>query len=239
MIELNKNILIGSKGRLLFPMSKIVKGATLFVEPQEYSDYNTMHGKNFNVVKLSKDNGGFGFLLNQMNEYAYKNSLASYWFMDDDILSFKFRDKSSNLQTELNKMQEIAEKNKYSQLMCSFAGHNWYYEGMVKEKIGAWCCILNNTNDIRKYALADEELPIFNDWDVSAKLIKNGLKTACYYGMMFVHKMKSQKGGAEMLYRNKEKTQQAIEILKARYPDCIKIVTAHNQEEARFIWKKL
>jgi len=240
MYKVEKNFFIGSKSRLFFDMSKIVSGATLFVEPDEFPDYFLMYGERFNVVKLKDNNKGFGYLLNSMLNYAVENRFNKYIFCDDDIFGFKFRDIKSNLLNEIDKMYKLIDDNKYTQLAMSFIGHNWYYDGMVKEKIGAWGFIANFTKAIQSVGGYDENLPIFNDWDMSAKLIKLGYKTACYYDAMFIHKMKSREGGASDIYKHKELLEEAEEMLRGRYGDkCITNKIIHNQKEIRFKWSKL
>lgn len=239
-VKVSESVFIGSKGRLLFPVSKLISGATLFVEPQEYDDYNMLHGKNFTIVKLPENDKGFAYLLNQMLAYAQEKQFEHFFFCDDDILGFSSKDKISSLNQELCKMIEIADKKNYSQLMMSFKAHNWFYDGLIKERIGAWCFILNKTADLVKVGGYDATLPIYNDWDMSAKLITEGHKTACYYGAMFSHKMKSQKGGAEFIYKKQELLDTAKSILEEKYgKECIKEVDAHGQKEIRFQWSKL
>jgi hypothetical protein len=231
-------VFIGSKSRLFFPTAKRLYGATLFVEPNEYDDYFNLYGETFNVIKLEKNNGGFAFLLNSMLKYAKENNIKEYFFADDDILGFGFRDKSSNLLKEMEKMKEIAKQG-YSQVMMSFSGHNWYCQEELKEKIGAWCFILNQTDDLIKAGGYDEEIPIYNDWDISANLIKHGFKTACYYGAFFNHKMASGKGGAEYLYKKQETLDKAALLLTKKYGNVLRTKKAHNQLEIRFDWRKL
>jgi len=237
-IRLAERFLVGSKSRILFPLHRFTTGASLFVEPSEYEDYRRLHGGRFAVQQLSRNDGGFGFLLNSMAAYARTMGYEYYWFLDDDITGFKFRNKSSTFATEIQRMESLARSNGYSQLMMSFQGHNWYTKEDIKERIGAWCCVLNKTDDILSVG-ADEELPIFNDWDLSARLIQSGKKTACYYGAMFVHKMKSHEGGAGAIYAKRTVVDMAIEILQRRYGSAVKTVVAHGQREPRFRWGKL
>jgi hypothetical protein len=237
-----EQIFIGSKNRLLFPMQKLLSGATLFAEPQDYEDYSLLHGKAFRIVKLKKDDGGFGFLLNSMLSYAKNKKYSHYCFCDDDITGFSTRNtKFIGIMNLLQEMEKISIRNKYSQLSLSFKGHNWFFkEGDIKENVGTWCFILNNTDDIMSVGGYDETLPIYNDWDMAANLIKCKLKTACYYGSMFDHKMKSMEGGASEIYKKQELLDKAAGILKKKYgEECIREVSAHGQKEIRFIWGKL
>lgn len=239
-IKVPKNIFIGSKNRLLFPVHKYIYGATLFIEPQEHEQYSKLYDNTFNIVTLEDDNKGFGFLCNQMLNYANKNDIKTYFFCDDDIFGFKFREKKTNLNTELMRMEILLKDNNFSQLMMSFSGHNWFYKKNIKKKIGAWCFVLNKVKDLLEVGGYDESLSIYNDWDMSAKLIRDGKETACYYNAMFEHKMKSQKGGAEIIYKKQGLMDVAKNILIEKYGDkCLREVIAHNQKEIRFNWNKL
>lgn len=231
---------IGSRNRYLFSLSRIFSGATLFVEPQDYDNYYTLYKNQFNIVKLNGNDRGFGYLLNSMLLYAVNNKFDHYVFCDDDILGFDFRVRATNLCHHIAIMEKIMLEKDYAQLMMSFKGHNWYYKEQIKEKIGAWCYILNDTYKLTKVGGYDEGLRIYNDWDISAKLIKAGYMTACYYDAMFNHKMKSQQGGAFDLYKKQEVLDNAEKILRQKYGDkCIKNKIIHNQKEIRFIWSKL
>lgn len=240
MIKVPENFFMGSKNRLLFPMHKVIAGATLFVEPQEYEDYACLWTKQFNVVALPENNRGFGYLLNRMLAHALERKYESYVFCDDDIKGFRFRHKGMTLLSALDAMNHLMRERDYAQVMMSFQGHNWYCKEQVKEKIGAWGCILNRTKTISDIGGAEEQLIIFNDWDISARLIKAGHKTACYYDAMFDHKMKSEKGGASEIYQNHQNLESALAFLTKRYGSkCVRRVWRHNQPEARFVWAKL
>ena len=241
MEKINFPLFIGSKNRLLFPMHKLVKNAYLFVEPQNFSDYQNLHGKRFKVINIEKNNQGFAYLCNYMLNFAEKKNFKYYVFCDDDVFGFKRKDKKpASLNEFYQKGVKICDEKNYSQLMMSFAGHNWYYKGKFKEKIGAWCCEINRTKNLKAVGGYDKELEIFNDWDISAVLILKGYTTACWYDYMFLHKMKSLKGGAMEIYKKQEKLKEAIKLLRIKYgKDCIREVKAHNQVEARFRWSLL
>ena len=239
-VKVNENVFIGSKNRLLFPTRKLFRGATLFVEPKEYKDYSLFYKGSFKIIKLEKDDMGFGYMLNSMLSYAKNNKISHYFFCDDDILGFSFRTPKSNILQEMEMMRLITEKNGYSQLMMSFKAHNWFCKKLIKEKIGAWCFILNKTNDLISVGGYDEKLKIYNDWEMSAKLIKSGKKTACYYGAMFSHKMKSLEGGAFEIYKKQKNLDEAKAYLQDKYgSDVLREVEIHNQKEIRFYWSKL
>lgn len=234
-----KNVFIGSKGRLSLPVCKSLTGATLFIEPQEVEKYREIYEKDFSIVTLEDNDRGFAYLLNQMVKHAKEMGYEHFVFCDDDILGFKFREKES-LNYHINKMIEISNEKGYSQVMMSFAGHNWYYEGKIKENIGAWCFIVNKTSDILEVGGYNEEIEIFNDWEMSARLITFGKTNACYYDAMFVHKMNSQKGGAEYIYKKQEKLNTAIDYLQEKFgKECTKVIEKNGLRQIRFNWNKL
>lgn len=232
---------MGSKSRIDFPMGKLFVGGTLFVEPQEFSQYRSRYAPIYRVFSLKENDRGFAYMLNAMLAQAKQDGCEYFLFCDDDLLGFKWREKNFFILDDVfSKGVDICKTNGYSQLMISFAGHNWFFKEAIKEKIGAWGCWIGRTEDLLKVGGYDESLKIFNDWDISAQLILAGFKTACWYEPMFLHKMKSQKGGAEMIYADNRNMLLAIEKLKEKYGDkVIKMVDAHGQKEARFRWSRL
>jgi len=238
--KVNIPLYIGSKNRPNFPMARLVNGATLLVEPQDLSLYKMLHGESFKIGILPENDKGFTYMVQNLLEQAEKDKAKYFMFCDDDIYGFKNRDKTPFIFDQMfAEGVQLMARNGYSQLMISFAGHNWYEEGLVKEKAGAWGCFIGKTEDMLRVGGYDLSLPLFSDWDMSAKLIQAGFKTACWYQPMFSHKMKGMKGGAEFLYKDGENTKKAIAILKERYGDAVREVEAHGQKEARFDWKKL
>ena len=235
--------LIGSKARISLPVSEHLTGATVFVEPQDEQAYRQVHGARFQWQVLPKNDGGFGYLLNQQLHHAKQVGLPYYVFCDDDVFGFKTRaGKRADLNAFFRQGIAIMAQENYSQLMMSFSGHNWYHrKGDIKERIGAWCVVINRTDDLLAVGGYDEGLPIFNDWDMSAKLIRAGKKTACWYAFQFNHKMNSQRGGAEFLYRKQATLDAAILMLRQRYGEgAVRTVRGRTGlTEARFNWAKL
>lgn len=224
-------------------MSKQVQDAFMFVEPQDYPDYKAFYGRQFKLVNIEENDRGFGYVCNFMLAYAQKMGFEHYCFCDDDVESIKHRyypRSRISWESFFRDGVNLMDKEGYSQLMMSFAGHNWYYKRAIKEKIGAWCVVINKTADLIAVGGYDENLSIFNDWDMSASLIKKGFKTACWYDYMFSHKMKSKTGGAEEIYKNQKIIDSAIERLQKKYGDqVVYTVNSHNQVEARFNWARL
>jgi hypothetical protein len=181
-------------------------------------------------------------MLNSMLEFAQIKQFSEYMFVDDDVLGWKRRDNSKCTIEEIyQSAKEQMNEHNYGQVMVSFAGHNWMHKtGVTKENIGAWCMVLNNTYQLSKAGGYDKELKIFNDWDMSARLIKAGFRTACIYAYQFAHKMKSRDGGAAEIYKQNENMEVAADYLIAKYGDkAVRKVVEHGQTEVRFNWKKL
>ena len=238
--EIKIPLYVGSKNRVEFPLGKKLRGHYLLVEPSEFVKYKMSYNNSHQLIKLEKDNGGFGFLLNSMLKHAKERGHEYILFCDDDILGFSRRDKKPvDLNVFFGEAVNIMREKGYSQLMMSFQGHNWFYKDTLKEKIGAWCCFVMKVDDALQIGGYDETLPIYNDWDISANLIQHGFKTACWYAYMFDHKMKSQKGGASSLYRQ-ETLNKAEEILALKYGrGCLTTKEIHGQKEIRFKWSEL
>lgn len=222
-------------------MAGIVSGAHLFVEPREREEYELSHGDRQRIVMLDRNDGGFPTLLNAMLARATSEEWPWFMFCDDDVRGFKWRPKGpADLNEVYRRAVIVGEERGYSQVMVSFAGHNWFYDGDVKERVGAWCAIVQRTEDLVEVGGYDEDLPIFTDWDMSARLLLAGKMTACWYEAMFVHKMKSMEGGAADIYRHPEVLTSAIERLRDRYGEkAVRVVEAHGQPEPRFRWDRL
>jgi hypothetical protein len=121
-----------------------------------------------------------------------------------------------------------------------FAGHQRFYRRSVDTGVGAWCIVLNVVRDLDAVGGYDEDLPIFNDWDVSGRLLRSGRMTARMNGWLFRHKMKALDGGAADIYRSRATMERAITMLQRRFgEDVVRRVIAHNQPEARFRWSRL
>jgi len=233
-------VLVGSKNRLNFTIDKYIPNIVLFVEPQEYEMYKKSR-PNLEIVQLKKNNGGFGYMMNSMVEYTLENGEDIFLFADDDIFGMKRKDNQPfNVDEFLKEGEEMIRKNKFSQLGVSFSGHNWYYHKDLKLKQPVWCMGFMNAKDIKSVGGYSENLLIFNDYEISARLLMSGRTNATWYKYMFVHKMKSMDGGASYLYNQPDLIKEQCEILKKRYGSACKIIynKTHQLSEIRFNWNK-
>jgi len=231
-------LFIGSKARFQFPMQKLVNGATLFVEPQEARIYLSLYRDRFRFKVLKHNDGGFAYLLNAMLAQAESEGLGWYAFCDDDIYGFRFRGKRMfEINTMMIEVRAMMVERQLAQLMVSFAGHNWYEAGDLKTHVGCWGFILNDVAALRAVGGFDADLPTFTDWDMSARLLRAGYQTGCWYGAMFAHRMKSQPGGQQAFRGRAERLDNCITRLQERYgANVVKRIIAHNQPEPRFRW---
>lgn len=231
-----------SKNRLDFTIGRVLgEKVILFVEPQDYESYRA--NTDLELVKIAKNDQGFGYVLNQIIDYSLDKGVRFVLFADDDI--FGLKDKSGkrveDVDLFLSQGIGIMDKEGYSQLMVSFSGHNWYTKVDIKENVGCWGMIFLDVKKISSVGGYDTGLKIFNDWDMSARLLQAGEKTACWYQYQFEHKMKSKKGGAFALYQNQSFMKEQCDKIVLRYGNAARILfhEKHQQYEVRFQWKKL
>lgn len=232
---------IGSKSRPNFPTAKVLQGGTVLVEPQDASLYKMLHGETARIITLPENDKGVTYMFQHLLEQVHRDGHKYFLYADDDIFGFKNKDKTPfDMDTCFKEGVAICEEKGYSQLMISFQGHNWFSKEILKEKIGAWACFIGKTEDFLAVGGYELSLPLFADWEMSAKLITKGYKTACWYQPMFAHKMRGLKGGAEILYKDSSNVQRSIEIIKQKYgEEVVREVEAHGQKEIRFNYKLL
>jgi len=242
-------ILVGSRQRLQFSLKKIFdKKIVLFVEPQFYDEYKK-ENPDLEIVKLEKNDAGFGYFSNALIDYTLKNKEKYYLFSDDDIYGLKkriTREKSETVKPEeidifLKEGEAIIKNFDLAQLSVSFIGHNWYYEKPIKMITQGWGLVFIDAEKLKKAGGYDENLKMFNDRELTARLLLNGYKTATWNEYMFVHKMATQKGGLEVFYRNGELVKEHCIYLMKKYPDYCKIIKndKHKMFEPNYSWNKL
>lgn len=241
---------IGSRGRIYFPMANLCAGFLLLVEPQELKKYSASHSVFNKVIALEKDNGGFGYMMNSILKEAKKRGFDYFMFCDDDLLGFSSRDSRKGVVLNDCFKQGVAlmKERGLSQLGIAFGGHDFYQikEGkrfyknkLFTDSVGIWGMFIGKTDDLLKVGGYDEYLPIYNDWDISASLLLSGYKISRWNQYHFDHKMKSLKGGAEVIYDRKELMKRAEEVMRKKYGDAVKLVVAHDQYEIRLNFRKI
>jgi len=240
------NILTGSRQRLSLPLLRWCPSPIVFVEPQEIKYYLEAHPGIF-FHELSKNDGGFSYLMNQMINYTLDRGERYFLFTDDDVTDLRIRkgltEKFSRVPDSLwtDRLKDFAEANDLAQLAVSFAGQSWAAKKEIQYGVGAWGVHLTDAKAVRAVGGYDESLPCFGDWDISARLLQAGYLTARTNLVTFVHKMKSHEGGACDVYKKKRLVEEAAHRVAAKFPGCatVKWVESHGLHEVRFNWKKL
>ena len=238
-------VLIGSRERLNFPVKKIFNDFVLFIEPQFFDEYKKEY-PSIEIVKLKENNKGFGYLLNSMVDYTLENKEKYFLFTDDDIYGLKKKVgkkliKIDSVDKFLEEGYIIIETLNLAQLGVSFQGHNWYWNNSLKMNTAVWGMGIINAEIIKKIGGYCEKIKLFNDYEITARLLSCGYQNACWYDYAFEHKMKSKKGGAEFLYAKNQIVNEAVFYLNQQYPCCSRIIKheKHGIYEIRFNWKKL
>jgi GT2 family glycosyltransferase len=239
----------GSRKRPSLPLLRWCSDPLVFVEPQELDEYRTKH-PTLSFATLPKNDGGFSYLMNQMVRHTLEAGRRYFFFVDDDVTDLKSRatlaDKfrrvpDVSLQGTLGELLGLATDAGLAQLAISFAGQSWAAKKAIQENVGAWGAHLTDASAVRAVGGYDESLPCFGDWDMSARLILAGHRTARTNLVTFVHKMKSQPGGAADVYARRELVREAAHRVAAKFPGCatVKFVPSHGLDEVRFNWRKL
>ena len=143
-----------------------------------------------------------------------------------------------NLRTVLN------SKN-YVQLAISYKSSNWCHLGETKENGRAWACVLLNLELLSRNNINyDIKCLAFEDYDLTAQILRKGLKNIIYYRYAFENvPMAKNKGGMENYYKNEtKKLKEVCEYLKQKYnSNEVKIFfnKTHNIYEPQFYWSKI
>jgi len=243
-------IIAGSKNRLCLPLKKHLTNFTVLVEPQETEVYQKAHGDTLQIVTLQENDRGFGYMLNAMTRTALESGHDYFIFCDDDITGFKWRATMKDalrplkepLTTEVLRVcAKKAQEAGVAQYSLSHTGQSWGAKKMIQEPCGAWGCTVNSAEAIKACGWYDEDLFIFNDWEMSARLLSYGFRTCKTNMVSFVHKMKGFPGGAQSNYEQTEKVAKAAAALGKRYGSACKVEyqANHGLWEIRFDWRKL
>lgn len=237
----------GSRKRISLPLLKWCPDPIVLVEPQEFEEYKKTH-VTLEVYSHPKDNGGFSYLMNEVTRRTLLKGHKYFMFTDDDVTSIreryfindKFR-KPQDIKKTLATMVSLAELHGLAQLSMSFSGQSWAAKQEMQPNVGAWGVHLTNAQAVQDVGGYDESLICFGDWDISARLIQAGYRTAKTNLISFVHTMKSHPGGAEDVYKQKEEVRRAADRMAAKFPGAatVKYIEAHGLYEPRLNWKKL
>lgn len=242
-------VISGSLSRPHLPLLKWINNPLILVEPQEEQIYKAEHPE-LQYKVLPESGRGFSYMMNQMVNAATELGQRYFIFTDDDVFGLKARasleekfqrvsgDEARNL---LREAVSFAQEHDLAQLAISFSGQSWSAKKAFVGPTGSWGVYICDAWAIRSVGGFDEDLWIFSDWEMSARLIRAGYKCWRTNLLTFEHKMRGMDGGAAWLYEHKEKVSQACSQISTRYGEAVKIkwVEAHGQHEIRFNWKKL
>lgn len=244
-------VIVGSKGRPHLPVLKWIPSPIVLVEPQEMDLYEAARkerGSSETLVELPENNRGFAYMMNACVTETLARGRKWFLFSDDDVTAVKSRarieDKFSSLAPEdvpdwIRRLRDEAAHYGLSQYAVSFAGASWGAKKALDKPVGAWGVHLSNAEHIKSVGGYDESLIIFNDWELSARLITYGYWTGRTNLITFIHKMRGMKGGAEGIYEKKDEIRTAAERIVAKYPGAARLKEAHGLTEVRFNWRKL
>jgi hypothetical protein len=243
-------ILCGSLGRPQLPLLKWIDSPQVFVEPQEEKLYRASHPELTYHIH-PKSEGGFSFMMNQLVKKTLDMGQRYFVFTDDDVFGLKARNscldrfqrvKNEEAVSALKKTRDSAQKAGLAQMTVSFAAVAWAATKDFQLNAGAWGVHVTDAEAVKMVGGYDESLIIFSDWELSARLMVSGYRTAKTNLVCFEHKMKSMSGGAEGIYAQREKIEKSgREIIRRYGSDVCKLVwvESHGQPEIRFNWNKL
>lgn len=242
-------VLIGSKGRPHLPCLKWISDPVVVVEPQDYAAYKEKNPQ-LDIVVMEQNDKGFAHMMNNLVRVCLERGHRYFVFSDDDVYGMRARntieEKFKKVQHEqareyLNGLVREAEKQGLAQVAVSFAGQSWGAKKAWQYNFGAWGVHVTDARAVKAVGGYDESLLIFNDWEMSARLIQCGYRTARNNLVTFEHKMKSMEGGAAGIYQMPDKVKAAAESLTRKFPGIARVVfdEAHGLWEVRFNWKAL
>jgi hypothetical protein len=242
-------LMCGSLSRPSLPMLKWAKDPVVLVEPQQMADYKAVN-PHLDYVTLQASGRGFSYMMNQMVKECLRRGSRYFIFTDDDVFGLKHRPVVSQkfqrvtpdtCNSVLQGLVDIVKDQTLGQLAISFSGQSWAAKKPYVEPTGSWGVYVCDAYAVQSVGGFDESLTIFADWDMSAKLIKAGYRCLRTNLVTFEHKMKGMSGGAEALYKQKDRIKASADTLGVRYGAAARVVFVpeHDQYEIRFNWKKL
>ena len=234
-------ISIPSKNRLNYTAGKIFLDHTLFVEPQDFKTYSDLF-PGTKIVNILENNKGFSYVLNFIVDYTLSQGEKYFLFVDDDIWDVKRKDKNLFQVDEfLNEALELIKKKNYAQLGINFMGHGCFETEELLEDKAVWGMGLMDAEKIKSIGGYDKKLLIFSDYDITAQLIMKGFKVGVWNKYLFLHKMKSQEGGAMTYYKQSELIKTNCEYILKKYGELCKMFfnTKHGIWEVRLNWKEI
>ena len=233
-------IATGSKNRVDgMTALKVFKDPVIAVEPQDFKEYREKHPDK-NIIRIADNDKGFGYMLNALVDYTLNVGQKYLLFFDDDIQNVTRKDKKPFICEDFIKEGEKLMKEKgLAQLGVSFSGHNWYEEADLTERNACWGLVFLDAEVIKRIGGYDEKLVLFNDYEITARLLLKQKRVMSWYKYMFHHKMRGAKGGANTFYDQEDLVKKQILYLKGRYGDYVRVIwhSKHKMWEIRFNWR--
>jgi len=232
----------GSRGRLNYTMRRFFPEHVLFVEPDEADRYRATAAPTVTVVTLDAGGRGFGYLMASITRYVRAAGERYFLFVDDDITGMRVRGgRPFNRDEFLAGAERLIRDRGWAQLGISFAGHNWYEARDVREDVAVWGMAVVDAEAVEAVGGYAEDLMLFADYEITARLLEHGYHVGVWYDYMFCHKMRGQPGGAAVLYDDVELTRRMAEAVRARYPRAARVFFHRNHGiwEVRLDWRRI
>ena len=241
-------VITGSLSRLELPIAKWCPHDRLYVlvEPHQFGDYVAAH-PGVHIGVLQESGRGFGYMLNCAQQIAREWDEEHWMFCDDDVTGLYWRDRVGDKFVRRDPLEALdridtrvrALSVSVAQMAISFAGQSWGATKPWIEPTGAWGCLVNRTDAVHHVGGYSEKLPLFNDWELSARLVASGYQVGRWNLVGFEHTMKSHEGGAADIYRNVSLVNDTAMLLNRRWSAASRLVEAHGQLEVRFDWRRI
>ncbi len=246
----------GSLGRPSLPVLKWARGLHVFVEPHEldlYEAENAGRGSDTAFIHAHPKSGlGFSGMMNRLLQECRSRGAKYLVFTDDDVYGLRDRfnidDKKFNkvtpdrCQQVISNLVDLCDFGGYAQLAVSFAANSWAAKRAYDPVAGAWGVHVTSVDAALSVGGYDEQLAVFSDWDLTARMVMAGYRCPRTNLVTFEHKMRGMPGGAAHLYEQQEKVLNSARRVKMKLPEgsCeIKWIENHGQHEIRINWKKL
>jgi len=120
----------------------------IFVEPQDYDAYATIHEEE-NLVNIEHNDLGISYVRNYIGDYARKHDHEMYWMMDDDFRNFRRQHENRNVVIETNRALAAVESvvDRYANIGIAGIIHIAYAfaktEHVSVNRLAAGCFLMN------------------------------------------------------------------------------------------------
>ena len=240
-------VAIASRNRVgkIYPLKWLPVQPYLFVEPQNFEEYQQAHAQDAVIVNIGQNDQGLTFVRNFILEYFDEPILM----LDDDVNAIMQRERGKLVPADIteffNYLEEAMRNRVLAQIGISFVPSNHFKKIEWQYFDRAWAIKYINVpmlkiNDIEILEIGKG---LFEDYVLCLQMYKQGLKFATTYKYAFdcVAKMGTNKGGCQD-FRNEERSREAAkEVMKTfgPYLVAIKYSKSHQQYEVQIKWSNL